>query len=143
VIAAMDDSRRPLLARALRLEYLTVGWNVVEGLVAVAAALAAGSIALLGFGIDSFVETTSGAILIWRLHAERRARDPEAVERLDRRARVLVALSLFVLAAYVAFEAAKALVTRERPQPTIVASPSPRCPWPSCGGWRAPSAGRL
>jgi divalent metal cation (Fe/Co/Zn/Cd) transporter len=109
-----------VVAHALRLEYLTVGWNVVEGLVAVAAALAAGSIALLGFGIDSFVETSSGAILIWRLHAERHARDLEAVERLDRRARVLVGLSLFLLAAYVAFEAGRALVTRERPEPTFV-----------------------
>jgi divalent metal cation (Fe/Co/Zn/Cd) transporter len=112
--------RRLLVARALRLEYLTVGWNVVEGLVAVAAALAAGSIALLGFGIDSLVETTSGAILIWRLRAERQARDREAVERLDRRAHMLVGLSLFLLAAYVAFEAAKALITGERPEPTVV-----------------------
>jgi divalent metal cation (Fe/Co/Zn/Cd) transporter len=107
-------------SRALRLEYLTVGWNIIEGLVSVAAALAAGSVALLGFGVDSFVETTSGAILIWRLLAESRARDAEAIERLDKRAHKLVAVSLFLLAAYVAFEAAKALVTQERPEPTLV-----------------------
>jgi divalent metal cation (Fe/Co/Zn/Cd) transporter len=111
--------RRDLLRRGLRLEYLTVGWNVIEGLVSVAAALAAGSVALLGFGIDSFVETTSGLVLIWRLRAERHARDPEDIERLDRRAHKLVALSLLLLAAYVAFDATKALITRDKPQPTM------------------------
>ena len=53
-----------LVAQGLRLEYLTVSWNVVEGVIAVAAALAASSVALLGFGIASFIETLSGAILI-------------------------------------------------------------------------------
>jgi divalent metal cation (Fe/Co/Zn/Cd) transporter len=120
-VAAEPAPPRPALLRhGLRLEYVTVGWNVVEGVVSVLAALAAGSVALLGFGIDSFVETTSGLILVWRLHAERRARDPEAIERLDRRARRLVGLSLFLLAAYIAFDAARALITRERPEPTVV-----------------------
>ena len=112
--------RPELLRRGLRLEYLTVGWNVVEGLVSVAAAVAAGSVALLGFGIDSFVETTSGLILIWRLRAERRARDLEEIDRLDRRAHKLVALSLFLLAGYVAFDAAKAFITHVRPEQTVV-----------------------
>lgn len=115
-----DPARQVHLRRGLRLEYLTVGWNVVEGVVSVAAALAAGSVALLGFGIDSFVETTSGLILIWRLRAERHARDPEAVERLDQRAHKLVGLSLFLLAAYIAFDASKALLTQERPEPTVI-----------------------
>lgn len=114
------EPRQDLLVRGLRLEYLTVGWNVIEGLVSVGAALAAGSVALLGFGIDSFVETTSGLILIWRLRAERHARNPEEIERLDQRAHKLVGLSLFLLAAYIAFDAVKALVTREKPEPTVV-----------------------
>jgi divalent metal cation (Fe/Co/Zn/Cd) transporter len=113
-------ARAELLRRGLRLEYLTVGWNIIEGVVSVAAALAAGSVALLGFGIDSFVETASGLIMIWRLRAERRARDREEIEQLDQRAHKLVALSLFLLAAYIAFDAAKALITRERPDPTLV-----------------------
>jgi divalent metal cation (Fe/Co/Zn/Cd) transporter len=100
---------------ALLLEYGTVGWNVVEGLVAVAAALSSGSIALLGFGVDSFVETASGAILIWRLRAEGRAEDEKAIVRLDRTAHRLVGLSLFALAAYVAVEAVGALWAGERP----------------------------
>jgi len=112
--------RQVHLQRGLRLEYLTVGWNVVEGVVSVAAALAAGSVALLGFGIDSFVETTSGLVLIWRLRAERHARDPEEIERLDQRAHKLVGLSLFLLAAYIVFDASKALIIQERPEPTVV-----------------------
>lgn len=58
-MTAAAGTRPTLLARALRLEYLTVGWNVIEGVIAIAAALAAGSVALMGFGIDSFVESAS------------------------------------------------------------------------------------
>lgn len=79
-------SRVTLIRRALGLEYLTVGWNLVEGVVSVAAALAAGSVALLGFGIDSFVESASGSIIIWRLLAERARTDAPAIEALERRA---------------------------------------------------------
>lgn len=115
-----SPERQAALQRGLRLEYLTVGWNVVEGSVAVLAALAAGSVALLGFGIDSFVEMTSGLILIWRLRAERRATCAHDLERLDQVAHKLVACSLFLLAGYVAFEAAKSLITHEHPQPTLI-----------------------
>jgi divalent metal cation (Fe/Co/Zn/Cd) transporter len=66
----VSDVRRSALRHGLRLEYLTVGWNLVEGVVAVAAAIAAGSVALLGFGVDSFVESASGGVLIWRLRRE-------------------------------------------------------------------------
>jgi divalent metal cation (Fe/Co/Zn/Cd) transporter len=112
--------RRPRLRHALRLEYLTVGWNVVEGVIAVAAALAAGSVALLGFGIDSFVETASGLVLIWRLRSEGERADAREIECLERRAQRLVAASLFLLAAYVAADALHALWAEERPRPTVV-----------------------
>ena len=112
--------RQGALRHALRLEYLTVGWNVVEGVIAVTAALVAGSVALLGFGVDSFVETASGLILIWRLRAERRGMDEEGIERLDARAHKLVGASLFGLAAYIAVDALHALWTGERPSPSIV-----------------------
>ncbi|MBI4860814.1 MAG: cation transporter [Candidatus Riflebacteria bacterium] len=108
------------LQRALTLEYVTVGWNVVEGVIAVAAALSADSIALLGFGIDSFVECASGGILIWRLKAERSDHSPGQVDQLDRRARRLVGLSLFLLAGYVGVEAISTLITLERPRPSWV-----------------------
>jgi len=117
--AAVPD-RTSSLAHALRLEYLTVGWNVVEGVIGVAAALAAGSVALLGFGIDSFVESASGAVLVWRLLAERRGMEEEELERLDARAHKLVAASLFVLAAYIAVDAALSLWQREVPRSSPV-----------------------
>ena len=95
------------LRRATALEVVTVGWNVVEGVIAVWAGLLAGSVALLGFGLDSFVETFSGGVLLWRLVAERRRPDEaEAIERLERRAVSLVAVSLMALAAYVTCDAA-------------------------------------
>lgn len=118
--APVAAPRASLLRRALALEYLTVGWNVVEGAIALGAALLAGSVALLAFGIDSFVESTSGAVLIWRLLAERRARDAATIERIEHRARRLVAVSLFALAAWVAFDASKALWFGERPDPSII-----------------------
>ena len=115
-IAAVEqrDDRQGTLRLGLRLEWLTVGWNVVEGMVAVSAALSAGSVALLGFGIDSFVESASGTVLIWRLRAERRT-SVEQMERIERRAQRLVAVSLFGLAIYIAAEAAVRLIAHERP----------------------------
>jgi len=115
-----SDSRQPLLQRAVRLELLTVGWNVVEGGVAIGAALAAGSVALFGFGVDSFVECASGAILLWRLAAERRGLERDAVERLDRRAHRLVGASLFLLAAWVAIDATRSLWVGDRPDASPV-----------------------
>ena len=109
-----------LLRRALRLEWLTVGWNAVEGIIAVAAALAASSVALLGFGIDSFVETVSGAVILWRIGAERRATDAARIQRVEGIARRGVALSLWLLALYVAADAGYALVNGERPSTSAV-----------------------
>lgn len=105
---------------ALRLEYFTVAWNLIEGFVALYAALGAGSIVLLGFGIDSFVESTSALVLIWRLNAERSAVDHSAIERLDRRAHKLVGISLFALAAYIVVDAALTLYHRVRPAPSAL-----------------------
>ena len=119
-VDAAGLSRATLIRRALGLEYLTVGWNLVEGVVSVAAALAAGSVALLGFGIDSFVESASGSIIIWRLLAERAHTDAEAIEALERRAQRLVALSLFGLAAYIVLDALKTLILQEHPEPSAV-----------------------
>ena len=112
--------RDAALARAARLEYVTVGWNVLEGLIAVAAALAAGSVALLGFGIDSVVESASGSVLLWRLAAERSARDHGEIEALDRRARKLVGLSLFLLAAFVAGDSLWTFWQGEKPRPSPI-----------------------
>lgn len=116
----MPEARLPLMRRALGLTLLTVGWNVVEGLAAVAAAMVAGSVALLGFGVDSFVESTSGGVMLWRLLAERRATNAEAVERLDKKAHQLIGLSLFVLAGFIALDALTTLWSREKVEPSVV-----------------------
>lgn len=113
---SVAHSRAALLNRGLRLEYITVGWNILEGFIAVAAGVLAGSPALIGFGADSFVESISGGVLIWRLAGERSGRhDEEAIERIERRAEKIVGVSFLFLAAYVAYEAIRALVTAEAP----------------------------
>lgn len=116
----MNNDRVALLKGALKLEYVTVGWNVVEAVIAIGAGLAANSVALVGFGIDSVVESASGGILVWRLRAETAGMDSAALESLDRRAHKLVAGSLFALAAYVTVDAARALWLRERPEVSVV-----------------------
>jgi divalent metal cation (Fe/Co/Zn/Cd) transporter len=114
--ALATRDRAHLLRRGLRLEYLTVGWNLVEGLIAIGAGLAAGSVALIGFGIDSFVESGSGSVLIWRLRAEATGgADEERVELVERRAERLVGLSFLVLGAYVGYVALQTLVARDEP----------------------------
>ena len=115
-------ARPGLLRRALRLEYLTVGWNIIEGLIAIAAGLAAGSVALLAFGIDSFVESASGSVMIWRLLAERNADEDDEVriEHVERRAQKLVAGSLVLLAVYIAWDSITSLLSGERAAPSAV-----------------------
>lgn len=114
--APTAQTRGDLLNRGLLLEYITVAWNIVEGIIAIGAGVLAGSPALIGFGADSFIESISGGVLIWRLAGERSGQhDEEGVERIERRAERLVGASFLVLAAYVAFEAIRALVSAEAP----------------------------
>ncbi|MCU1308744.1 MAG: integral rane protein [Acidobacteriaceae bacterium] len=109
--------RRQTVTRGMRLEYVTVGWNVFEGIVAVLSGLLAGSVALIGFGVDSAIESGSGAVLLWRLRAEQTGKNVESAEE---RALKLVGVSLLLLAAYVTFDAIKTLVTREQPQRSFI-----------------------
>ena len=109
----MLASRDRHLQDALRLGWFTVSWNVLEGVVAIAAATLAGSRALLGFGLDSFVESLSASVLIWRLRVERR--DAERAGAVERQAVRAIGITFFVLAAFVAVEAARALATRTEP----------------------------
>ncbi len=104
-------TRTHLLRRAIALEVATVGWNVVEGVIAVSAGLFASSIALIGFGIDSFVETASGAVVGWRLWAEATGRaDEERAETLERRTGRIAGALLFGLAAYIIVDASRRLI---------------------------------
>jgi len=106
------EPRSVWLRRAYALAVTTLAWNVIEGLVAVASGLAAGSVALLGFGIDSFIETASAAVAAWRTRSELsgRTRGPEHVERIERRASRVAGTLLLVLAAYVLFDAGRRLL---------------------------------
>ena len=107
-------------SRALRLEYVTVGRNLLEGTLALIAAGAATSVAMLGFGLDSLVECLSAGVMIWRLRAEPRRVDGEKLEAVENRARKLVALSLVALAGGTVLDSARALWMRERPEPTTL-----------------------
>lgn len=110
-------TRPALIRRGLVLEYLTVGWNVLEGLIAIVAGLLSGSVALVAFGMDSLVEIISGLVLIWRLRAEDRGDlDDAALERTERRAELLVGGAFMVLAAYVTIESLRSLLQAEAPE---------------------------
>jgi hypothetical protein len=83
-----------------RLEYFTIVWNSVEGIIAILSGFLAGSVALLGFGFDSLIEVTSGAALLWRLHGDR---NYERRDEREKRALVIVGASFIALAVYVAY----------------------------------------
>jgi divalent metal cation (Fe/Co/Zn/Cd) transporter len=108
---------RALQRRALLLSYLTVGYNVVECLLALLVGYLAASIALVGFGLDSFVESLSGGVMIWRFrHGP--GLDPAEEARRERRAVRLVGWTFLVLAAYVLYESAKKLYFQKPPGPS-------------------------
>lgn len=114
--AATLPDRAALLRAGKRLSVFTISWNAVEGIVSVAAGVGAGSIALIGFGVDSFVETSSGLVMLWRFRAHP---DRAAEERSEARALKLVGASLLMLAAYVAWEAGGSLLRREAPEASV------------------------
>jgi divalent metal cation (Fe/Co/Zn/Cd) transporter len=101
------------LHRAIRLEAFTVGYNALEGLVAVGAGLLAGSVALTGFGVDSVIEVTSGLLLWWRLRAE--LGSPRVGAAVERRAARGAGLLLLALAVYIVADSARHLLTVDRP----------------------------
>ena len=112
------DCRDALRRRALRLAFFTVAYNAAEGILAIAAGLLSGSVALLGFGFDSGLESLSGFIMVWRFR-KGRLEDEEEEERAEKRATRLVAATFFVLAAYVLYESVKKLYLREAPEPSL------------------------
>ncbi len=106
--ADIDALRR----RGLALAYFIVVWDVSEGAIAVTAGLAAGSIALVGFGIDSGIEVVAASVVIWQLRGGVHARQRTALR--------LIAATFFVLAAYVGFEAVRDLATSDKADESIV-----------------------
>jgi divalent metal cation (Fe/Co/Zn/Cd) transporter len=111
----MDPARRAgVLARALRLEYFSLTWNVLETAVGLIAGVAAGSVALIGFALDSVMESSSAAALVWRLRNE--GRGGWTAEEIEKRAVRIVAWAFYALGAYVGAHAVFDLVTQSRPE---------------------------
>jgi divalent metal cation (Fe/Co/Zn/Cd) transporter len=116
-VTLQSRNRADLVRRGRYLEYFTIGYNSLEGLIAVAAGLLAGSIALVGFGFDSLIEVTSGVVLLWRLHADL---DEERRERVEAISLRIVGACFVLLAIYVSYDSVKSLIRREAPQESIV-----------------------
>jgi divalent metal cation (Fe/Co/Zn/Cd) transporter len=110
------NHRASLVRRGRRLEYFTIAYNSLEGLIALVAGLIAGSIALVGFGFDSLIEVTSGAALVWRLHSDADEAKRERVEAITLR---IVGVCFLLLAAYVSYDSIKSLIWREHPRESI------------------------
>src|SRR6266853_16090 len=113
-IAVLD--RTTLVRHGRRLEYFTIAWNTLEGLVAVIAGAVAGSVSLVGFGIDSFIEVTSGSALLWRMSVDA---DEHRRERNERRALQIVGVCFLCLAAYITYESAADLWSKRAPEHSI------------------------
>jgi divalent metal cation (Fe/Co/Zn/Cd) transporter len=114
-VATMD--RALLVKRGQRLEYFTIAYNSLEGLIGIAAGLVAGSIALIGFGIDSIIEVTSGVALLWRLHHDADRSGREQKERITLR---IVGVCFLALAVYVAYDSIASLLTHQVPEKSKV-----------------------
>ena len=108
---------RQIVARsARRLEYFTIGWNILEGTIAVTAGAFAASISLVGFGIDSFIEVTSGSALLWRMSVDANQAQRERHERTALR---IVGVCFIALSIYVAGEAIADLTAHRAPEGSI------------------------
>src|SRR3954447_12309059 len=106
-VSPATDERAALVRRARGLAWLGIGWHVIEAAIAILAGAAASSIALIGFGADSLIESFAGLVVVWRFAT--------ASEHAERRAQRLIAVSFYVLAAYVAFEAGRSLLGGDEP----------------------------
>jgi len=110
-------TREDVVRRARWLNAATIGWNGVEGIVAVAAGVAAGSVSLVGFGFDSGIEVSAALILAWRLRREQRG---GCMQADDRRATRAIAVSFAVLSVYVGVESVRALWSGAEPDASAV-----------------------
>lgn len=115
--ATVAQTREAALAEGFRLEFFSVSWNILEVAVGMVAGLAAGSVALIGFALDSVAEASSAAVLLWRIRAERGS--GRTAEDVERKAVRLVSIAFFVLAGYVGVRAIWDLATQSRPEESI------------------------
>jgi divalent metal cation (Fe/Co/Zn/Cd) transporter len=108
--------RTTIVRRGQRLEYFTIAWNLLEGLAAVVAGAMAGSISLVGFGIDSFIEVTSGSVLLWRMAVDS---DVHRRQQNEKRALKIVGVCFMALAAYIAYESISDLWFKRAPEHSV------------------------
>lgn len=108
---------RGSLPLATALLWLTVGWNIIEGIVAVSAGAVAGSVALVGFGLDSFIEVTAAVVLLWRLGI---SHEDERVEQRERLAHRVVGMTFVALTLYILVQSAYVIATRSEPDASAV-----------------------
>jgi divalent metal cation (Fe/Co/Zn/Cd) transporter len=113
----MSAARTAIVQRGLALNYLTIGYNVLEAVVALGAGIVSSSVALVGFGLDSVIEVTASGAAQWRLRADIDAARRERVERATLR---IIGWSFLALAVYVVVDSANALLRREPPERSIV-----------------------
>ncbi len=107
-----------LYKKGLYLEYFTVGYNILEAIVSIVFGSIANSIALIGFGLDSIIESLSGLVLVWRLSQHGKI-SKTAEERLEKRATKFIAITFFILGVYVSFQSVRKLVIGEIPEPSL------------------------
>jgi cation diffusion facilitator family transporter len=115
------ERRERLHRRGLWLEWFTVAWNVMEAFVAIGVGLVVGSVALVGFGVDSGIEVVSAVALLWRLYRAGPNASTEEQGAAEKKALYLVAATFFLLAAYITYEAIGALIEGEGPERSTVA----------------------
>jgi len=116
VATITTTNRRELVRRGQRLEYFTIVYNTLEGLVSIVAGAIAGSVSLIGFGLDSLIEVTSGAALLWRFHHDLNHSRREQVERTTLR---IVGVCFVALATYVLYESGSTLIRHKAPERSI------------------------
>jgi cation diffusion facilitator family transporter len=115
VEAATAVRREILQRRGVWLEWFTVGWNVLEAAVAIGAGIIAGSVALVGFGVDSGIEVVAASALLWRFRTARASASAERHAHAERRALYVVSGTFFLLATYIGVEATSGLLSGEGP----------------------------
>jgi divalent metal cation (Fe/Co/Zn/Cd) transporter len=115
-MAIASPTRHNLVHRGQQLEYFTIVYNSAEGLVSIVAGIVAGSVSLIGFGLDSLIEVASGAALLWRLHYDL---DHSRRERVERITLKIVGWCFVALAAYIVYESGSALIRHGSPERSI------------------------
>ena len=115
--APTASRREALVRRGVWLAWFTIAWNSIEGVAGIGSGLAAGSIALVGFGVDSYVEVFAGSVILWRLAQERRHRT--VAEAAERRAVRLIAVTFLLLAVGIGAESVRKLATGAEPEESL------------------------